>query len=97
MVWRVIDEEPYDNDSYDFDAETAEVIHAWANGDYVTDYNYIEMKLYKTADKEYFIVQEGMSLHEVIPVGVDEALEFLEQHDGTEAILKEFPDLIEEA
>jgi len=94
-----------------YDTETAELIHDWFNGRYVSDFKYREKTLYRTKKGAYFIHHVGGAMTDMaVPVGngmggseaiepIDEttAIRFLESHGGSEKILELFPEYAEEA
>ncbi|WP_347273236.1 hypothetical protein [Candidatus Kuenenia sp.] len=42
-----------------YNTETAELLHAWSNGKYTSDFGYIKESLYRTKKGAYFIAGEG--------------------------------------
>ena len=94
-----------------YDTDTAGVIHEWDNGYYTNDFHYCSADLYRTKNGAYFLHGEGgaMSAYsasygnsrgsgsDIIPLTEKEALKWLEDHDGAEAIEEYFADEIEEA
>ena len=90
--------------------ETATLIHKWNNGIYGNDFRSCEESLYKTKNGNYFIAGSGgpmskyAELHGSSTYGgsrlwtldKDDAIKWLENHDGTEALEKHFADTIKE-
>lgn len=94
-----------------YDTEKATLIHAWDNGCYGRDFRSELEELYRTSKGVYFIYGAGgprskyavscgndtTGSCDIWPVTREEAVEWLEEHDGAEAILEEFPDMVVEA
>lgn len=102
---RVIDGKLYNTD-------TAELIHKWNNGYYPNDFNWCAETLYKTKKGAYFIAGEGGAMSKystrcgsnsagggsgISVLTEDEAIGWLENHGGTEALEQYFGDKIDEA
>ena len=93
-----------------YNTETAELIHESDNGIYGNDFRQCEESLYKTKNGAYFIAGSGGPMskyaessgnttsggHGIEVLTEPEALAWLEQNDGTEAIEEYFPDKITE-
>lgn len=94
-----------------YNTETAELIHDYQWG-YPSDFKFIYEALYKTKKGNYFIYGEGGAMSkycvkvesntwesgsDIIPISVDEAVEWLEENDGSEAIEKYFTNYLQEA
>lgn len=94
-----------------YDVDTAERIHEWDNGYQCNDAHYVSKDLYRTQKGNWFIVVFGGPLSEfgnkcgnnyhsdqyIQALDASDVVEWLEKHDGTNAILKHFPDLVQEA
>lgn len=95
-----------------YNTETAELLHAWSNGKFTSDFGYLEESLYRTKKGAYFIAGEGGAMSRysrscgsnstcggkgIEVVSEQQAMVWLEEHDGTEALEKYFSDKIEEA
>lgn len=93
-----------------YDTERATIIHEWDNGCYAGDLNLLSEELYKTKKGSLFLYRSGGALamrrqagnafsggDEIVPLTKDQAIEWLESHEGTHAILREFPDSVGEA
>jgi len=94
-----------------YNTETAELIHSWDNGCYAGDFHACEETLYQTKKGAFFIHGSGGALSKyavpvaggtggsdnIKPVTRQEASDWLEKHDGTDAIEEHFSDIIEEA
>jgi len=95
-----------------YNTETATLIHEWDNGYYGGDFKRCSETLYKTQKGAWFIAGSGGAMSkyavslgsnttggssDIEVVTREEALEWLEGHDGTDAIEKHFADMIEEA
>jgi hypothetical protein len=97
-----------------YNTKTAEIIHSWDNRFYKSDFHYCEDSLYKTKKGNFFLVGSGGPLskysvscgqnswggsdNNVTPLTKEEALRWLEDHDGDSSIIEElFSDMIEEA
>ena len=93
-----------------YDTDTAELIHHWDNGMYGNDFRSCEESLYITKNGALFINGSGGPMSKyaehfgnttagssnIILLTKDEALDWLEQHDGTESIKKYFKEDIKE-
>jgi len=94
-----------------YDTETAERVHSWHNGYHAGDFHQCEEALYRTRKGTFFLHGEGGALskyatphgnmtgggEDITPLTPKEAMEWLEAHDGTEALEKNFKDAITEA
>ena len=94
-----------------YNTETAELIHEWDNGLYGNDFGQCEESLYKTKKGAYFIAGSGGAMSKyaksygnntggsegIEVVTEKEAMAWLEEHEGTEALQEYFGDKIEEA
>lgn len=95
-----------------YDTEKAELIHEWENGDSLGDIHYLEEKLYRTPRGAYFLVGEGGAATayaqriegnswadggDICALTEAEAISWLEEHGGTEALMENFPEALEEA
>lgn len=94
-----------------YNTETAELLHEWTNAHYVTDFRYRAKDLYRTPKGALFLHHQGNAMtdvakqhgdgmgpgEEIEPIGLEDALRFLESHDGAEVILEHFADEVEEA
>lgn len=94
-----------------YDTDRAILIHEWTSGTGYSDFNHYEEKLYVTEKVAYFLAGSGgantkyrrdfdngsCSGEDISVMSVEEAIDWLEQHDGAEAIEKFFSSEIEEA
>lgn len=94
-----------------YNTKTAELIHEYDNGIYGNDFRSLDEALYKTKKGAYFIAGSGgpmtkyaricgdsQSSGEGIKVlSEEEAVTWLEKHDGDAALEKHFKERIEEA
>lgn len=94
-----------------YNTETAELIHEWDNGYYQSDFHYCAESLYKTKKGAYFIAGEGGAMsdyaksygnnrgsgEDIRALTEAEAMLWLEEHDGADALQKYFGGKIEEA
>ena len=95
-----------------YNTETADTVHSWDNGCYGGDFQRCEETLYRTKKGNYFLYGDGgpMSRYarncgnnttsggeDIQPMTVQEAIEWLEDHDGAEVLTAQFADHIEEA
>lgn len=94
-----------------YNTKTAEVIHEWSNGYYRNDFHRCEETLYRTRKGAWFLHGEGGALskyaephgsmrgsgEDIVPLTPEEAMRWLEEHDGADAILEHFTDDVEEA
>ncbi len=106
MTKRVVDRKVYDTD-------TAELVHEYWNGYSSRDFKCISEQLYKTPKGNFFLLGAGGAMTKyavdcgnnsrsgssdnIIPLTKEEAIEWLETHDGSEKILELFPEEVEEA
>lgn len=103
MMRRVIDGKIYDT-------ETAALLHYWDNGNNGR-FHFRTKALYRTPKDRYFLVHEGGAMTDMAKqvdsnnVSGSEAMEvidretairFLESHGGSEVLIREFPDAVEE-
>lgn len=95
-----------------YDTEKAEEVYAWANMADRGNFQFCSEALYRTPKGAYFVAGEGgaMSAY-AAPLGggswsggsgirvvsESEAIEWLEEHGGTEALLRHFASELEEA
>ena len=94
-----------------YNTETAEEIHSWSNHYPSSDFKACSESLYRTKKGAFFIAGSGGPLSSyavpcgsgygggdgIRPITREEALEWLESHDGGDAIEEHFSDMIEEA
>lgn len=93
-----------------YNTETAEHLHGWDNGLYGGDFNRLAEDLYRTTKGAFFLHRDGGALvmhipcgdgytggEEIVPLSKASAIEWLEDHKGTQVLLAEFADAIEEA
>ncbi len=95
-----------------YNTETAELLHEWSNGKFTSDFGHCEESLYKTKKGAYFIAGEGGAMtgyarscgsnstyggSGIRVLSEAEAMTWLEEHEGTEALQEYFGDKIEEA
>jgi hypothetical protein len=94
-----------------YDTETAEELHSWDNGHYDNDFRSCSETLYRTAKGNYFLAGEGGPMteyaiirgdgkgwgEEIRPLTEQEAMEWLETHDGSDVLMEEFANALEEA
>lgn len=94
-----------------YDTETAEMLHEWDNGSYDRDFHLVEESLYRTPKGAFFVAGSGGPMTEyavragsntsgssgIRVLSRDEAIAWLEAHDGTEVLVEHFVDEIEEA
>jgi hypothetical protein len=94
-----------------YNTETAEEIANWSNGLSYSDFNNCEESLFLTKKGAWFLQGEGGAMSKYSrPCGdmtgggsgfevltPDEAMKWLENHNGEEAIIKHFSDVLEEA
>jgi len=95
-----------------YNTETAELVHKWENGEFINDFRYYKESLYKTKKGAYFISGKGGAMSkyrrscgnnnmcggsDIRVVSKDEAIEWLETHEGTEALEQHFSNEIGEA
>ncbi len=95
-----------------YNTETAEIIHEWENMCSKSDFGFTAETLYKTKKGNFFVCGEsgpmgkyavslgnnstGGSSGNITPISEDQAIDWLERHDGDEKLLELFPDEIEE-
>ena len=94
-----------------YNTETAQLIHEWSHSN-PSDFRYISEGLYKTKNGNYFLAGQGGPASkyaqscgsnsmsggsQITPLHQFEAIEWLEDHNGTEAIEKYFSGEVEEA
>jgi|LSQX01.2.fsa_nt_gb hypothetical protein len=103
---RVIDRKVYDT-------ETAELIHEWENKYFPSDFEWCREELYRTPKGNFFILGSGGakskyavivgsgswggSSNNIIPISRDQAIDWLENHEGSEKIIELFPEEVEDA
>lgn len=94
-----------------YNTDTAEEVANYSNGLGGRDFRNVDESLYKTKKGAWFLAGEGGPMtkyaracgnmtgggDDIIPMSAEEALEWLEHHDETEAIEEHFADSIEEA
>ena len=95
-----------------YNTETATLIHEWDNGIYGNDFKRCEEGLYRTDKGAYFTAGSGGPMSKyarscgnnarcggegINVLTKEEALEWLESHDGDDAIEEYFSDMIEDA
>ncbi|HHT9136441.1 MAG TPA: hypothetical protein ACFYEK_04260 [Candidatus Wunengus sp. YC60] len=95
-----------------YNTETAELLHEWSNGKFTSDFGHCAEALYKTKKGAYFIAGEGGAMtgyarscgtnstcggSGIRVLTEVEAMEWLENHEGTEALEQYFGDKIDEA
>lgn len=94
-----------------YNTETAEEIASFGNGLGTRDFRNYDETLYKTKNGNWFLAGEGGPMtkyaepcgdmmcggSDIIPLGPDEALAWLESHNEADAIDTHFADKIEEA
>lgn len=95
-----------------YDTENSTMLHKWWNGCNSTDLCFCREALYKTAKGNLFLHGEGGPRSKysrsygnntlswgdgITPMTEDEAIDWLENHEGEEAIIAHFGDKITEA
>jgi hypothetical protein len=95
-----------------YNTETAEEITYTSSHLYTNDFGYWSETLHKTKKGNYFLYGSGGAMSkysepcgnngrcggsDIIPLTMDEALEWCEEHDEQEAIEREFSLMVEEA
>lgn len=75
-----------------YDTSKAKKIHYWQNDENGSEYR--EAWLYQTVNNRCFLVDNK---GKVIPLSDFDAVKWLEEHRGSRAIIKHFPDYVEEA
>lgn len=94
-----------------YNTETATLLHEWQNGREYGDFRYRSKALYRTPKGAYFLLHDGGAMTDMARatgenswtgssrievVSLRDALRFLESHNGTEVLIREFADQIEE-
>ena len=94
-----------------YDTETATLLHGWDNGNSHGDFKYRSKDLYRTPRGRYFLHHVGGAMTDMaVSVGnnsyggsetlevIDRetAMRFLESHGGSNVLIREFPDSVEE-
>lgn len=106
MAKRVIDRKVYNT-------ETATLIHEYWNGYSNSDFHYVSEDLYQTPKGNFFLLGAGGAMTKytvdcgnnsrcgssdnIIPLTKEDAIDWLEAHDGSEKIIELFPDELEDA
>ena len=94
-----------------YDTETATRLHEWGNGYSCRDFHHCTETLYRTKNGALFLHGQGGAMskyseacgnmrgggEQIIPLTTDESIDWLEQHDGADAILEHFGGAIEDA
>jgi hypothetical protein len=94
-----------------YSTETATLVASWSNGAQATDFRHCSKTLYKTLKGAYFLYEEGGPMSEMAqeypggrrgraairPLTAEEAMHWLESHNQTEALEREFPSQIQDA
>lgn len=94
-----------------YDTKTAEELHSWSNGYGTSDFHHCYEALYKTPKGALFLHGEGGALSkyaeshgnsrgsgaDITPMTREEAMAWLEQHNGVAALMEFFSDSIKEA
>jgi len=94
-----------------YNTETAIEIGSYWNGLSTRDFRRVSEELYRTKSGNYFLAGTGGPLtpyaesngestwgsSRIIPLSKEEAFEWAQQYLSTDEVLKEFPDMIEEA
>lgn len=95
-----------------YNTETAKLLHQWTNGHYTNDFKYRSKDLYQTKKGAFFLHHDGGALTDmqkshgenswggsesIEPIDRKTAMRFLESHGGSEVLVREFADAIEEA
>ena len=95
-----------------YNTQTAELLHNWSNRRYGNDFRNCEESLYKTNRGAYFIRGEGGAMSkyarscgsnsmcggdELRVVSEAEAMQWLEEHEGSDVLIEKFADKIKEA
>ena len=94
-----------------YDTNTADLLHEWTNHYFRDDLNFCSESLYRTAKGALFIYGEGgakskyavnvgnsrTSGEDLYVVSEEEAVDWLEKRDGTDALQKYFSEKIVEA
>ena len=94
-----------------YDTETAKHLHGWDNGQMPGDLKYRSKDLYRTLRGRYFLHHVGGAMTDMAVstgnnnyggsetlevIDRETAIRFLESHGGSEALIREFPDSVEE-
>lgn len=93
-----------------YDTKKAELIHEWDNGFYGGDFRSCQESLYRTGNEQYFICGSGGARSKYAEytgngasggsgiqlVSKDEAIKWLEEHRGENALMEHFAEEIEE-
>ena len=95
-----------------YDTETSTCVARWSNGSKSRDFRWCAEELYVTDHGAYFLHGEGgpMSAYsrslglnswtggeDLVPLTREQAIDWLERTENTEALEAEFPDAIEQA
>lgn len=94
-----------------YDTKTAELLHEWSAGFPTSDFHHCYEALYRTPRGALFLHGEGGPLtkyatshgnsrgsgEDITPMTREEAMAWLEQHDGVAALIEHFSDSIEDA
>ena len=94
-----------------YNTETAKLLHEWNNRMFGNDFRSCKESLYKTKNRAYFICGSGGAMskyakqygnsisggNRIEVLTEAEAMEWLENYDGTEALVEFFGNQIEEA
>ena len=95
-----------------YDTEKAELIHEWESAGVAGDIHYLCEELYRTPRGAYFLVGEGGAATsyaqriegnswadggDICALTEAEAIEWLEAHGGTDALIEHFSEVLEEA
>jgi hypothetical protein len=95
-----------------YNTETAAMVHEYEHGYDTSDFHYYTEALYRTPKGAYFIAGSGGAMSPyseslgggsygggsgLRPVDAREAISWLEEHGGTDAILEHFEQKIEQA
>lgn len=94
-----------------YNTDTATRLHEWDNGREYRDFRFRSKTLYRTPKGAYFLVHEGGAMTDMAKqvesnswsgsssievISLHDTLRFLESHDGSDVILREFADQVEE-
>lgn len=94
-----------------YDTATATLLHEWDNGVMPGDFTYRGTKLYRTPRGNYFLHQFGGAMTDLATscgdnsysgserlevIDREAAIQFLEGHGGSEVLIAQFPDAVEE-
>lgn len=94
-----------------YDTEKAEALHDWSNHYPCNDFKACSETLYRTKKGRFFLHGEGGAMTsyrsaygnmfgsgaDILPMSPQDALNWLASHDGTDVILGQFADQVEEA